>query len=60
MNDVDDKLIEGLEEQRKRIATLEARIEKYADFKVKQSQKLTQKDEQLKTVIPLLGNLIKR
>ena len=60
MNDVDDKLIEGLEEQRKRIATLEARIEKYADFKVKQSQKLTQKDEQLKNCDTLIGELNKK
>ena len=52
---------------KKRIATLEARIERYLDLKVKQSQELTtvkniniQKDEQLKNCDTLIGELNKK
>ena len=40
--DIQDSEIKELQ---KRISILDARIERYLDFKVKQSQKLTKKDE---------------
>ena len=48
MNDINDKLIEGLEEYKIKVAKLEARMQKELDYKVKKARQITKLEEELK------------